>query len=101
MKKGLYVSLVIVALLCLVGWTVHAQLQRSSPAKQAWEYKSLVFRGEGRQYTLYEDGKIFPGSATPITRAPELGAQGWELVSVAGTENNTWTTYVYWFKRPK
>ena len=106
MKKRLYLSLVIVAFMCLVGWTVQAQLQRSGPARQAWEYKSLVLvvqvSAAGSQNTLYEDGKTVSG--TPVTRMPELGAQGWELVSVAATlspGNTDTSTYVYWLKRPK
>ena len=109
MKKRLYLSLVIVAFVCLVGWTVQAQLQKSGPARQAWEYKSLVLvvqaSAAGPQNTLYEDGKTVAG--TPVTRIPELGAQGWELVSVAATLSQSRTsisdtsTYVYWLKRPK
>ena len=82
-------------LLCLVGLSAQAQLQRSGPARQAWEYKSLVFVVDGSRTTLYEDAKMVPG--TPVTRMPELGSQGWELVSVAADNS----TYAYWLKRPK
>lgn len=106
MRERLYLSLLVGVLLCLAGWTAHAQLQRSSPARQAWEYKSLVLTiqvsAAGSKNTLYEDGKTVPG--TPVTRMPELGAQGWELVSVAATlspGNTDTSTYVYWLKRPK
>ena len=107
MKERLYLSLLVGVLLCLAGWTAHAQLQRSGTARQAWEYKSLVLiiqtRAAGSQNTLYEDGKTVPG--TPLTRIPELGAQVWELVSVAATLSPSTTidtsTYVYWLKRPK
>ena len=98
MKNRLYLSLLLVVLLCVVGWNVQAQLQRSGPAKQAWEYKSLVFiidAAAPTRTTLYEDAKMVPG--TPVTRMPELGAQGWELVSVAADNS----TYAYWLKRPK
>jgi hypothetical protein len=95
MKNRLYLSLLIATLLCLAGWTAHAELQRSSPARQAWEYKSLVLVVDGSRTTLYEDAKTVPG--TPVTRMPELGAQGWELVSVAADNS----TYAYWLKRPK
>ena len=51
---------------------------------QAWEYKTLVFSIDGRKLTLHEDNVQLPGGATPVSRAPELGAQGWELVSATG-----------------
>ena len=102
MKNRLYLSLVVIVLLCLVGWTGYGQGQRSNPARQAWEYKSLVYAIRGAaNAVLYEEGKPPSGSATPVTRAPELGDQGWELVSVAASESASTTTYVYWFKRPK
>jgi hypothetical protein len=95
MKNRLYLSLLI-AILFLAGWTAHAELQRNSPTRQAWEYKSLVFViFDASRTTLYEDAKTVPG--TPVTRMPELGAQGWELVSVAADNS----TYAYWLKRPK
>lgn len=106
MKNRFYFWLPVFVVLCLAGWTVNAQLQKSGSARQAWEYKSMVFAidGFGRQ-TLYEDGKQVPGSVVPITRAPELGAQGWELVSVAATDRTisggSVATFTYWFIRPK
>lgn len=106
MRERLYLSLLIGVLLCLAGWTAHAQLQRSGPARQSWEYKSLVLvtqvSAAGSKNTLYEDGKTVPGN--PVTRMPELGAQGWELVSVAATlspGNTDTSTYVYWLKRTR
>jgi hypothetical protein len=125
MKIRLYLSLIVVALLCLVGWTGYAEGQRNRPERQAWEYKSLVAFVEGDKMTLHEDGRRLPGSSTPISSMPELGAQGWELVSVAATATQfrvnadakdhdfrphqtvvagnaiASTTFVYWFKRPK
>jgi hypothetical protein len=79
------------------------QGQGADAARQAWEYKTLVFNVQ-RGTSLYEDGKQLSGSETPISRAPELGAQGWELVSVAALVVPTvppTSQYVYWFKRPK
>jgi hypothetical protein len=108
MRERLYLSLLVAVLLCLAGWTAHAQLQRSSPARQSWEYKSLVLVqtvGVGSKLTLYEGDRVIPG--TPLTRIPELGAEGWELVSVAATlsasrtSSSDTSTYVYWLKRPR
>jgi hypothetical protein len=79
------------------------QGQGAGAARQTWEYKTLVFNVQ-RGTSLYEDGKQLSGSETPISRAPELGAQGWELVSVAALVVPTvppTSQYVYWFKRPK
>jgi hypothetical protein len=101
MRNRVYLSLVLVAVMCLAGWTGYGQGQRSNPARQAWEYKTLVFTIEAFKNTLHEDGKPLPAASSPITRAGEIGAQGWELVSVAATESERQTTFVYWFKRPK
>ena len=79
--------------------------ERSGPARQVWEYKSLVFVIKGSQNTLFEDAQTIPG--TPVSRMPDLGAQGWELFSVAATlspgspGNADISTFVYWLKRPK
>lgn len=101
MKNRLYLPLVAAALLCMVLWTVYAQGQRSNPARQAWDYKTLVLSITAQKTSLHEDGRQLPGSPTPISRASELGAEGWELVSVAATESQYTSTYVYWFKRPR
>jgi hypothetical protein len=106
MKNKPYLLLAVIAFLCMALWTVYGQGQKSNPTRQAWEYKSLVLTIDGSKTSLYEDGKQLPGSPTPTSKAPELGAQGWELVSVAGTAETFQTrgnviTYVYWFKRPK
>jgi hypothetical protein len=42
MRERLYLSLLISVLLCLAGWTAHAQLTRSAPARQTWEYKAIT-----------------------------------------------------------
>jgi uncharacterized membrane protein len=96
MKNRLYLSVLVAILLCVVGWSVRAELQRSGPARQAWEYKSLVLIIQGAgSTTMYEDAKMVPG--TPVTRMPELGAQGWELVAIAADNSTT----AFWLKRPK
>ena len=41
MKHRLYLSLVLISLTCLAGWTAHAQLQKSSPTRQTWEYQEI------------------------------------------------------------
>jgi hypothetical protein len=102
MRNRVYVSLILVSM-CLVGWTGYAQGQKNGAPRQAWEYKTMTFVIQAAlppRTTLIVDGKQVPGS-TPVSIAPELGAQGWELVSIASTVNGDYTTYIYWFKRPK
>ena len=80
MKKRVLLSLVIVVLLCVVGWTSYAQ--RRGPERTVWEYKSIA---------SYQIG--FRGDET----LNQLGAQGWELVSAAGDSSGLTFT----FKRAK
>ncbi|MGQ0543484.1 MAG: hypothetical protein ACT4O9_16835 [Blastocatellia bacterium] len=115
MKKR-YSMLVIVGLILWGGCLTHAQVQSITASRQAWEYKTFIFEIDGQKTTLYEDGRQLPATATPVNRAPELGAQGWELVSITSMPTAflesvsaigsksifaTKLTYVYWFKRPK
>jgi hypothetical protein len=67
MKNKLYWWMVLVLLLCLVGWTGYAQGQRSNSMKQTWEYQVIT--------------------ANPnqlMSQMNKLGAEGWELVAVSG-----------------
>jgi hypothetical protein len=73
-----YVVVVSLVLTVLIGWTVYAQKPSPSPApKVAWEYKVV--------------------SETDKISLNDLGAQGWELVTVemGGAQE------VYYFKRMK
>ena len=78
MKNRLYLSLLIAILLCLAGWSAHAQMQRSGPARQTWEYKTITFRGDSGDWTVwYEDSKELPLPVTGMAKRAELGNQGW------------------------
>ena len=77
------------------------QVHGGSPVAQAWEYKALSLAIAGNNVTLYEDGKQIPGGPPVNVKANELGANGWELVSVAASSTNQAATFVYWFKRPR
>lgn len=107
MKKVVYIAtILVVGLLGFVGWTVNAQLQKGSAARQAWEYRNVVFTIDAfDRQTMYEDGKQVSAAATPLSKMPDLGAEGWELVSVTSTSkpvgSGSMSTNVYWLKRPK
>lgn len=66
-----FLSLILIVVLSIIGWTVYAQ--RTSQ-RQAWEYKCTGAMNE--------------------QKLNELGDQGWELVAVTGD-------YVYCLKRAK
>lgn len=92
----------LLVIVLLAGLFVTGTRGQASRTMQTWEYKSLILGVEGQRVTLREDGEFVGGSVTPVTRAPELGAQGWELVSVTAAAYESGPTYyVYWFKRPK
>lgn len=79
----LLVGLIVGALLCLVGWTAHAELTRSTPAPQVWDYE------------------VFDAQASfDIARLKQRGAQGWELV-LAVCPNGTSGQCFFYMKRPR
>jgi hypothetical protein len=66
MKNKLCLVLVVVAVICLAGWTTQAELQRSNPERRAWDYMEVELD-------------------TRFPTAPKLnqfGKDGWELVNV-------------------
>lgn len=80
----LLVSLIVVALMCVAGWTVRAELTRTAPAPQMWEYE-----------TVYEYAG--PGNQTKLN---ERGTQSWELVTVV-CQKGTDLPCVFYLKRPR
>ena len=60
MRERLYLSLLMGVLLCLAGWTAHAQLSRNSSTRPVWEYTYNTCRPQ---------------------ELNAAGAQGWELVA--------------------
>ena len=60
MRERLYLSVLVAVLLCLAGWTAHAQMSKS--ARVTWEYR----KSETRYLYIDNDGN-----------------QGWELVAVS------------------
>jgi hypothetical protein len=89
--------MVTAALVVLFVWDAGGQ---GAKPVQMWDYKSLVMTVGPGPVALYEDGK--PASGTPVSRIPELGQQGWELVTMtAVAPAGGGLQYAYWFKRPK
>ena len=80
-KYKTYSVVVVVLLLCLLGWTSFGQKQPTN--KPAWEYMNLTVAD-------YQ-------GLTPLNNA---GAQGWELVAVTQLEGAN-STKMYHFKRMK
>ena len=78
MRNRLFLSLVVVALLCLAGWTGYAQGQRSNPARQTWEYIVV---------DAYNDPERIKSTFN------QYGAQGWEYTGRSGD--------YYLFNRPR
>ncbi len=112
MKNRSYLSLIVAAFLCLGVWSVYAQ--RTTPMRQAWEYKVIVVHrasvDRGGWSSWFEDNKALPGPINAVSKWKELGDQGWELVSVSPRSSETHTSGSYagytselesWFKRPK
>ena len=78
MTNRLFLSLVVVALLCIAGATGYAQAQRSNPPRQTWEYTVV---------DAYNDPDRIKGVFN------QYGAQGWEYAGRSGD--------YYLFKRPR
>jgi hypothetical protein len=84
MKTKVYLSVVVFALLCVVGWSAYAQ--RQSAGRAEWEYQSVSIQSA----KYYEESD---------NRLNEMGKQGWELVAVISREDRGRIEYV--FKRVK
>lgn len=85
--KNFCLFMLVVLILCLVGWTQHANAQRSSSMNQTWEYHVDPVPNIG-------------GFVKPVDQANansrlinQRAAEGWELTA-AGTG-------FFYFKRPK
>lgn len=89
MKNKLYLLVVLAALVCLAGWTAHAQL-KSTATRQAWEFQEVELD------TRFNNTAKLNG----------FGSQGWELVGVTSScpsspEATIACTYRAYMKRPK
>jgi len=103
MKKHLYLTIIIVALLSLVGWTEYARGQRSSVGRQTWEYHVDPVPGtrvprfgtmDGRPINPVENAEVARSNAAEDERLiNQRAAEGWELTAVGGVN--------YYFRRAK
>ena len=111
MKNKFFLSLAVIAILCLGWWTVKAQLQKTNSPRQLWEYKTIQLVSSGGDWLSWrEDNNELPLPVNSVGKRAELGNAGWELVTVAtyitssgaGVTFSTHTnSVVQYFKRPK
>jgi len=78
----LLVCLIVGALLCLVGWTAHAELSRSTLPPQTWDYEAF------ESYT-----------AQAAVKLKQRGSEGWELVATVCPKS--YDSCIYYMKRPR
>jgi hypothetical protein len=105
--KKLLMSLAVVAVLCMIWWTVQAQTQQTNSSRQMWEYKTIQMVGpSGDWQSWYEDNVALPLPVNGAAKRTALGNAGWELVTVAtyvssiGSDTYT-SSLIQYFKRPK
>jgi len=119
MKTRFITSVLVFGLLCIAAsWTAYAQGQKTSLARQAWDYKTLAFdvNGQWDIYTLTEDGVGIASSTRPssdstihvdptlrsaLPKLKELGNDGWELVASTASEYGSLSRQRYFLKRAK
>ena len=93
MRNRLYLSLVVVALLCLVGWTGYGQGQRSSVGRQTWEYRVDPVPGTRLGVIGGEQETARLNAAEGERLINRRAAEGWELTAVGGVN--------YYFRRAR
>ena len=95
MRNRLYLSLVVVALFCLVGWVGYAHGQRSSVGRQIWEYRVDLIPGTAAVSPGYglEEQVARQNAAKDQALINERAAEGWELTAIGNS--------FYYFKRAR
>ena len=85
MKKNILLTLIVVALLCVAGWTGYGQ--RSTQSRVTYEYQII--------FDPTETGGLDDG----IKKLNELGFTGWELVGIKGASRGPGT--MLYLRRPR
>jgi hypothetical protein len=94
MRKRLYLSLIVVAMLCFMGWTGYARGQRGTSAVQMWEYHvDPVPVISGIQFGSTQQQADAAQAAVKQRLINQRAAEGWELAAVGQS--------FYYFKRPR
>jgi len=94
MRNRLYLSLVVVALLCLVGWEGYGQGQRSSVGRQTWEYHVDPVPGTRvAHFDRDTEDVARSNAAEDESLINRRAAEGWELTAVGGVN--------YYFRRAR
>jgi len=87
MRTRLRFLVVFMALMCLLGWVGRGWGQKSNPSRKVWEYKV--------------GAAAIQGTGSVQDRLNELGAEGWELVSVENVQTAIPPSAVYYLKRAR
>lgn len=105
MKYRTYIPTTLIVMVCVFLLSGYAQTRPQQTRQQAWEYKVLSYIRTNQGSVLSEDGKTMPVPASMLPHLNELGAQGWEMVTVMqvndiyGAVDATYRNY--YFKRSK
>ena len=78
---------VFIALMCLLGWVGRGWSQKSNGSRKVWEYKV--------------GAAALQGTPSVQDQLNQLGAEGWELVSVEGVRTTIPPSAVYYLKRAR
>ena len=93
MKKHFYLSMIIVALLSLAGWTGYARGQRTNSVRQTWEYHVDPVPGTSVAHYNDEAEVVRSNAAADERLINQRAAEGWELTAVGGIN--------YYFRRAR
>ena len=81
--KKLLIPLAVIAIFCMLWWTVQAQSQQTNSSRQMWEYKTIQLFGSGDEMAVVsEDNVTLPLPVNGTAKRTALGNGGWELVTV-------------------
>jgi hypothetical protein len=94
--KNIYLSLTLVAILCLSGWAGYTRGQGTNSRRQNWEYRVDIEPGTATSISamVADQSAVWEHNRVANERLiNQRAAEGWELTAVGG--------YFYYFKRAK